>query len=65
VGLDLISLIWAPICLVMGLPPLGLMLGICFVGFLVYPKLVFHIISTCLPVNGKTPKHVESISYKP
>ena len=55
---------WALICLVVGLLPLGFMLGVCIVVFLVHFRYIFHIILTCPPTNDESPKLVESVSSK-
>jgi hypothetical protein len=41
------------------------MSGICFVGFLVYSKLVFYVISICPPANEQLPKLMEIVSSNP
>ena len=60
-----LHLFWALICLVVGLLPLWLMLGICVVVFLVYFRYISCVILTCPPTKDQTPKLVELISYKP
>ena len=60
-----VHLFWALICLVVGLLPLWLMLGICIVVFLVYFRYISCVIPTCPPAKDQTPKFVELISYKP
>ena len=59
-----LHLCWALICLVVGLYPLWLMLGICIVVFLVYFRYISYVILTCPPIKDQTPKLVELISYK-
>ena len=60
-----LHLLWALICLVVGLLPLWLMLGICIVVFLVYIRYFSCVILTCPPGKDQTPKLMELISYKP
>ena len=60
-----LHLFWALICLVVGLLPLWLMLGICIVVFLVYFRYISCVIPTCPRAKDQIPKLVEFISYKP
>ena len=55
-----LPLVLALIYLVVGLLPLGLMLGFCNVVFLVHFRYIFHVTPTCPPVIDESPKLVES-----
>ena len=59
-----LHLFWALICLLVGLLPLWLTLGICIVVFLVYFRYISCVIPTCPPAKDQTPKLVESVSSK-
>ena len=59
-----LDLLWALICLVVGLLPLWLMLGICIVVFLVYLRYVSCVIPICPSAKYQTPKLVENVSSK-
>ena len=58
------SLVWALICLVVGLLPLGLMSCVCIVVFLVYFRYIFYVIPTCPPAKDKSPKLMKLVIYK-
>ena len=59
-----LDLLWALICLVVGLHPLWVMSGICIVVFLVYLRLISCVILTCPSTKDQTPKLVENVSSK-
>ena len=44
--------------------PLGFMLDVCIVVFLVHFRYIFHVIPTCPPANDESSKLVESVSSK-